>query len=640
VYVDNSTVNNVRNADYIFSSINILKISSNTREFKEWLKEYHGITNDSELYQGYRFFIITSLKLVLNSFSLSSGFNIKRDFVYNRAEFVGVPIEDIPNSCERIVLMKNIWNLHEEVQDSKNWNDIITAIGKLDQLFSTFDRLYEYSVLTDDNFEKDYVLNIQTMLSVLVFLNDTKRGIPQASIFPVIIVPKIKEEYFSNAFKGYVYTLQYLWYKLLGDNKFKNECVRDLHKTIIGKQKKSVLSIFNHEEDLTDEEKEWKKLDLYFGKINEEIVKPLKGVLDNHLTMPENCINISNKSLFKPFLNNTVKNPVYLTKYDPASMKKRLNLLLLWYTVNVLDKDVSHLFNGVPTFIQTMIGSIELNKYYNVDDNILVRIFKHPVGKDEYDYSFGLFINGQNSWYADYSGWLIFYNCATDYSGFGGSNLEYAKKFLREYQEHIELREITISKKIFKEYIIEKSIANEGNDFHIEKDENEEDQDNITKSIDDKTSKLIESLDKQDFNQFMGNVKGKFFEYVFFKLKHDDKIYEKLECDSKKYGQIDCVGYLKDRIDVYECKYAIHSDKLDDDIDQLLKKRDEFTKEKGLKVIPYIVTYKKMNKNIKEQLTEKDIKVIDDFRTVIENSNEILLKNSITDIMHILDYKI
>jgi hypothetical protein len=42
----------------IFSFIDILKISSNVGEFRKWLKEYHKIEDDSQIFDGYKFFIL------------------------------------------------------------------------------------------------------------------------------------------------------------------------------------------------------------------------------------------------------------------------------------------------------------------------------------------------------------------------------------------------------------------------------------------------------------------------------------------------------------------------------------------------------------------------------------------------------
>lgn len=231
--------------DYLFTSTNILKIASDSLNFREWLKNYHHIRNDKELYQGYRFFIITSIKFMLYAISINTSSCLKSDFIFRRAEFTGVPIEDIPNTCEQIVLMKNIWGLTEDIRYAKNWNEINNAINKLEQVFTIVNKLYRCAEVTDNNFEKDYVLKIQTMYHTVVYFNDTKRGFPQALITPVIIVPMVKEEQFDNAYKGYVYTLQYLWFKLLGEVEYEKKCVKALHEPIKDKKKISDYLGFN-----------------------------------------------------------------------------------------------------------------------------------------------------------------------------------------------------------------------------------------------------------------------------------------------------------------------------------------------------------------------------------------------------------
>jgi DNA-directed RNA polymerase subunit RPC12/RpoP len=116
----------------------------------------------------------------------------------------------------------------------------------------------------------------------------------------------------------------------------------------------------------------------------------------------------------------------YLTKNDDKSLKKQLSMAMLWYDVNVLDTPLT-VFNGVPAFTSTLLGSIELAKGFQDDEPVKAIIFKHPAGMENYfDYSFGIFIQAYTSMgLSDYSGWLVFFDCATDYSGFGGSLFDF-----------------------------------------------------------------------------------------------------------------------------------------------------------------------------------------------------------------------
>lgn len=107
---------------------------------------------------------------------------------------------------------------------------------------------------------------------------------------------------------------------------------------------------------------------------------------------------------------------------DKDSIQKMLEMKLLWYDVNVLDTQKLSIFNGVPAFLATIVGSTQLSRIFKVQSETAAKVFKHPTGrKGESDYSYRILRRSLSSSGTDYSGWLIFYDCATDYSGFGGS---------------------------------------------------------------------------------------------------------------------------------------------------------------------------------------------------------------------------
>ncbi len=92
-----------KSVDRIFSFINILKITSNVSAFRKWLQEYHKINDDSKIFEGYRFFIDVCISGFINSIIYDDSLDINEDFTFFRARFVGVDIEDIPNTCDKII---------------------------------------------------------------------------------------------------------------------------------------------------------------------------------------------------------------------------------------------------------------------------------------------------------------------------------------------------------------------------------------------------------------------------------------------------------------------------------------------------------------------------------------------------------
>ena len=92
----------------IFGIWNILRIASNIDEFKEWLKEGHNITVFKEFFEGYKFFLQCTFNVFIYALSSDSSLGLDEDFRFFRAQYVGIKLSKIPNSCEKVVMIKNI----------------------------------------------------------------------------------------------------------------------------------------------------------------------------------------------------------------------------------------------------------------------------------------------------------------------------------------------------------------------------------------------------------------------------------------------------------------------------------------------------------------------------------------------------
>lgn len=652
-------------SDY-FAFINILKIISKTSCFKEWLKTHHEIENDELIFEGYKFFLLTSLNCLIDSIIFDNSLELEEDYIFYRARFVGIPVEEIPNTCEKIIFIKNIWSFNRQIRKSSNWMEIQNNLKHLDRLFVVFDNLYKTFKTPTKNIPKKEALIILTQFYTYIFLNDTSRGYPLGSILSPITELTKNEDYLKKAFKGYLYSLQYIWFNLLGEN-FKNSCVKNLHKAseiypIDAKLKdfnlprtgdnikeinkvpeKSMMKIsskltnfskkmFKQLNGVDDRElklKEWFALDNFFSKIQNEIIEPIENDLKVDLGNEPLLVlpNQIDKSIFKQFLSKgNLKEPEYLKKNDKKSRKKRLDCQMLWYPVNILDSQQFVMFNGVPAFISTLIGSVQLHKYYENDEKVLIRVFKHPVAKEKFDYSFGLFIE-LSSWIADYSGWLIFFKCATDYSGFGGSALAEAKSFIDKYVKDgvAEVKEIIVDKNLFKEYLTEKSISTAFDKI-------------IQLTPFGKNEKLSISELQEKTENFMGDAKGKFFEYVFYKWITENGKYKDTKCDFYLKGeQIDCMATEENEINVFECKLDLHFDNLDGTIKQIKNKHKVLKDKYKCLVKPHVVIFNAISSERRTKFENSGIKVLDEFKNVIIKDR--IFNNSRKEILSILNFE-
>ena len=64
---------------------------------------------------------------------------------------------------------------------------------------------------------------------IFTFLNDTSHNIPLAQLIFPSIEHTATEKYLNDAFPGYVYGLQYLWYLIIGKEEFLQTPAKDLH---------------------------------------------------------------------------------------------------------------------------------------------------------------------------------------------------------------------------------------------------------------------------------------------------------------------------------------------------------------------------------------------------------------------------
>ena len=629
-----------RSADQIFSFINILKIVSNVNAFQKWLKEYHKINDDDQIYKGYKFFIDVCIRGFIGSVIYDTSLDLEEDFTFFRARFCGVEIDDIPNTCEKTIFIKNVWNSTKEIRKSKNWEGLTYCIKDIEELLQVFDVIYVQNVSSNKKLSKESALNISTIFNTHNLLNDTRRGIPHAYPLAPILKPSTSEKYLEDVYMGYAYALQYLWFVLLGKETFEGSSLENLHKAHVIYSKyaeeqmepKAGISVLDEEtikefikktnleevmgagggicaiaeepsdEDIkkSNEEKErlsklknWFALDRFFEIIQEEIIRPIEEGLKIKSSLFDPLLIIEDtfsKNLFTAFLaTDKIREPTYLEAQDGGLMNKKLDHFFLWYDVDVLDPLKTGEFNGVPAFTTTLIGSVEKNRYVGRDEVVLVRRLKHPVEHVQgYDYSYSILIPAFGT-ISDYSGWLIFFDCATDYSGYGGSLYQEAEKFIKKFLEEkkIELIELDVDIKIFKEYLEKKSVSH---------------------------ARLSISEIQRKTEDFIGDVKGIFFEYLFYNWLSEeccDKCKEIPKCNVSENGeQIDVITKTETDIRIFECKVNLHSDEIDNTIRQINNKVKAVQRSDERKITPHLVVFSPIQDVYKKKFEEEGIQVL------------------------------
>lgn len=550
-----------KSPDEIYAFYNVIKILEDTRKFRKWLKDYHKIKSDKSTFEGYKFISMVAIRRLIDAISDDSSLNIGEDFTLFRAKFVGIPLEDIPNTCDKVVVLKNIWKYTKSVRKSKTWGELEKGIKEFDKkVLSYLRKILEDHVVISKKISgksKDEVLRIISMFYTYIFLVDTKGGIPKGHYVP-ILKENLSQKYIQTIFEGYKFALQFLWYNLLKEE-FERSCVKKFHEA----------ENFAKKESIRPSKVKEKSIDDFFFNIREDIIKPIEKELGitfvfDRLLLIENKIN---KGSLGNLLSKKPKDPEYLTKWDKESLKKRLDYYLFWYpNVEILDTQGSTIFNGVPAFISTFIGSVEVKRKFGIKDKVYTIRFKHPAPSVKgNDYSYGVLIEAAGlSGLADYSGWIIFYDCCGDYSGFAGSEHALAEAFLKKYEREglIEIREFEIDKKQFREFLADKIVSDERVEFI-------------------KRLKL-ETLRKEIKDRF-GESKGMLLELLFY-YALSKEAFEKIEWRYKKADiELDVIAKKKNEIWFVECKnpLEIREELLKKKVGNLLK-NSEFKKEWGI----------------------------------------------------------
>lgn len=451
----------ILNVGSLFGTLNCARIASDLRGFREWLKNEHGIEDFGPVFEGYRFFMESAIRAFLNAVTLESALDVKEDFVFHRARFVGVPIVKVPNTCEKTLLLKHIVNQLREISRAQDAISLGSAVGGFDNaVFKPFFEAFEKYVLADNKakISKDEALRLVTMFYAYIYLNDTSRQIPHG-YWVSMMDNAVGRDYHSKNFLGYKYCPQFLWSRLLGDQ-YRATSLVNMHRS-------AEWAIDDDDFDLEERRPRGDRedLDSYFVKVGDEIIRPLEQRLGLNLGFAK-ILYVEERVPTEEFRQLLSPLP------EPQlSEGERLDFQLLWYSVELLDTSSTNIFSGVPAFISLLAGSAELVKRFSKgEDKALICKFVHPDRSVKgNDFSYGVLISAAGtSGLADYSGWMLFFDCCGDYSGFAGSEHAIAEAMIDVYKDRdeIEVHEMTIDKNRFKSYIAEKIVS--GNREHVE----------------------------------------------------------------------------------------------------------------------------------------------------------------------------
>ena len=427
----------------ILGIVNCLLIIADVKAFKKWISEFHSSKVENNHLPGYILAFNTLFRMLTSELERNISLGLTSDDVFDRATFRGISINKLPNTCEKAVLIRNLQYYFRDVSHSNSWDTLETVMQKLTgELLAPFNNIKEVSSVNKDYpvREIETAVTYSSMFQTYIFLNDTSRGIPHGYL-PAMLDDQdydsdlryLAVKTLGNAFLGYKYAVQFLWYQLLGD-KFWNSVVNDIHKT-----------------------NDWDSFDRYFNKIQSEIIEPLekstRGVMgyDSFILVDRNP-----RSYLEGLLEKKIPE-------ISLPVEENLRRAFLWYPIQLVDSS-DYSFSGAPAFIPLLMGMIQIKRRSKDKSKAkVIRIVHGEAEEHRRSYSYAV-LTELSGYITDSSGWSLFYDCCDDRGSTSNLFME-VEALLYRYIENqfIDISNIQIDKRRFLRLIQEQIINRDRN---------------------------------------------------------------------------------------------------------------------------------------------------------------------------------
>lgn len=423
--------------------VNCLLIVSDVKEFRTWIRQYHSSNFQDSHLSGYVLVFDTLLRLLISRLERDVSLGLTSDDVFNRATFKGIAISKLPNTCEKTVLIKNLQHYIRAVVHSDSWDSLDTAMHRVSsEVLAPFNDIKQACSLNRDYplREMEYAIRCSSMFQTYIFLNDTSRGIPHGYVRKMLDIQESCARFrhsaprtLHKAFLGYKYTVQFLWYQLLGSD-FGNSVVSDIHTS-------------------TD----WRSFDNYFDRIKSEVIEPLdkstRGVMGYDSFI---LVDRSPKSYLAGLLEE--KGPE-----SPLSVGEDLARAFLWYPIQLIDSS-DYSFSGAPAVILLLMGMIQIKRRStDISKAKVIRLVHGAVEEHRRSYSYAV-LTELSGYISDASGWLLFYDCCDDRGSTSGLFRE-VESLLSRYTKNafIDITSISIDKARLLEFVGKAAVTEAGN---------------------------------------------------------------------------------------------------------------------------------------------------------------------------------
>ena len=511
--------------------VGLLKIWDIVKSYDLIVKYADSLGFDKEdVTEGYIYFIDTWLRAFLDSIMTSTHVLLEDNYEFYRANYQGVHISKMSNSCDKIIFIRNYHKFMRALKKDKK-RSVYTVMARFDNFISKFTLKFKKIICENDDLsiiEKDRI-QFATISRGLFLFNQITKGIPQGRFFTLFKTGVTKKELESN-FLGYKITLLYVWKKCLTKKQFGVvEGIKD--------------ALYWSGETYSGEYSSGDTIDCFFRKIVDGIIEPLKKKKNTDLSL--DVYFLFKKSMPKGVFNS------FLEDASPdLNEKEKIDELFLWYNCELTDSSKSYVFNGAMSFIILLEGSVSWGK--RVGKKSPVRVLKIPHKNEHgYDYSYGILIESGGSFGSDFSGWMVFYDVCTDYSGFGGQQHAYIEGMIKL---HLRNKSITIREKEMSLEYLEKYLSE--------------------KSTDRRIGQVKKEYEKK--NEILNEARGILLELIVYYLQtqiKDNNVRWGIELEN---GEIDILVETIDSIKFIECKIDAKSLNLDKEIKKIKEKKETY----------------------------------------------------------------
>lgn len=611
----------------IIPSLQILKILGSTDKFLTWIKETHPNKNPIDLFEGYKFSVECCLSSFFDGISNDQILGIENDFSLDSALANVIPLHHLSNTCEKTILLKNLKPYVKSVLRTRSFNGLKQKYSSFDSSVSSkFDIIRENNLSIDSDLKID--LQTANKLCLIDFVHTHLMQIdnngPAAFMLNPLNTKWITDKRLTRCFEGYKYALQFIWNEILG-NKFIETHLVSLHLADSWRNYKYIKSrndsdttidMFNREFKLEEQS----SIDSYFYRIKDEVTDLLSDkygfsifTIDSHFQFNSSLYNKHElfSVLLEPIDHMTIS----------MSLKEQINERLLGYPFSIINTRKVAIHLGTPSFNTMLAGTVAL---HNTNVSPFTRIFvckfihPHPSDNKKNDFSYGVLVDAKSAAGHFSSGWLLYQDTCSDYSGFSGSEYKSSEKLISKYLEEnkIELRELTIPLDEFKKFTSESEM-----DFK-------------EKSILEK-NKLIPDIIQKSRAQLLEYLAF----YVYSKASAFKNHTVKLNVDKNNngvsvIGEKDVVIENKDEVIIVECKLNLQNFDINKLIERLQLKATSYSQRNKSCVIWSWKKLSQKNKKIIDSTLSSKVPVT--YVEVLDPNNPILKGISLKDLKFVM----